>query len=370
MGKTRNLQGYAMIAFLIFLFILGLLIIVHEFGHFITAKKMGVRVEKFSLGFGPKIIVKQKNDTQYCLSAIPLGGYVKMAGDNLEEYKGQSFEYFAQPPGRRFWIIFCGPLLNYILGFLCFWLIFFVGYPTLTTKVGGLLDGFGAKKAGIQVGDKITAVDGKRVEFWEDLQRIIQNKKEAATVNLSILRNNEPYSIEVNIREKKLDDALGQKRSVGLLGITPFDEVIKVRQGFFKSFFLSAHKVWDLTTLTYKALGRMLTGKLSMRESVTGPLGIFYITSEAANLGIITLLHLVAVLNVSLAIFNLLPFPVLDGGHILLLAIEKIRGKFLGLKAERILTQIGLSVIITLAVFVTYNDVARFFGDKISKFFK
>lgn len=358
-----------MISLLIFLFILGILIIVHEFGHFITAKRMGVKVEKFSLGFGPAICVKKKNDTEYSLSAIPLGGYVKLAGDNLEEFKGNAFEFLAQPRKKRFWIIVCGPLLNYILGFLCFWFIFFVGYPALTTKVGGLLEGFGAKDAGIQVGDKILSVDGKKVDYWEDLQRIIQSKKEATKVRLSILRNNEQYSIDVNIKEKKIDDPLGQKQSVGLLGITAFEEVVKVRSGFFKSFILSTDKVFSLTAITYKALWRMLTGKLTLRESVTGPLGIFYITSKTANLGIIALLHLVAVLSVSLAIFNLLPFPILDGGHIALLVVEKIRGRLLGVKTERIITQLGLTFIITLAIIVTYNDLVRLFGDKISKFF-
>lgn len=360
-----------MISLFIFLFILGLLVIVHEFGHFISAKRLGVKVEKFSLGFGPTLLSKTKFDTQYCLNAIPLGGYVKLAGDNLEEYKGQNYEYLAKPVGKRFWIIILGPLLNYILGFLCFWFIFFVGYPTLTTKVGGLLEGFGAKDAGIQVGDRIIAVDGKRVELWEELQNIIQSKKQATTVSVSILRDSQQYTIEVNIKEKRIDDALGQKRNVGLLGITPFfDEFVKVRHGLFDSFFLSIQKVFDLTSTTYKALWRMTTGKLSMRESVTGPLGIFYITSKTANLGIIAILHLIAVLNVSLGIFNLLPFPVLDGGHIVLLGLEKIRGRLLGLKAERLITQIGMTAIITLALIVTYNDISRFFGDKISRLFK
>jgi len=359
-----------MISLLIFLFILGLLIIVHEFGHFILAKRVGVKVEKFSLGFGPKILSKKKNQTQYTISAIPLGGYVKLAGDNLEEYKGNADEYLSKPLRKRFAIILCGPLLNYLLGFLCFWLIFFVGYPNLTTKVGGLVDGFGAKAAGIKVNDKIIAIDGQRVYFWEDLQKTIQRKKTATKVQLDILRDNKEYSIEVEIKEKKIDDQLGQKRSVGLLGISPVDEIVQVRHGLVKSFLLSINKTWELTTITYKALWRVITGKLSVRESMAGPLLIFVITSKAASLGIIAVLHLIAVLNVSLAIFNLLPLPLLDGGHVVLLAIEKMRGKLLSLKAERIITQIGFTIIISLAILVTYNDILRLFGDKISKFFK
>jgi len=350
--------------------ILGLLIIVHEFGHFIVAKKLGVKVEKFSFGFGKRILSKKKDGTEYSISLIPLGGYVKLAGDSLEEFKNNPDEYLSKKPFERCQIIFFGPLLNYVLGFLCFWLIFFVGYPTLTTKVGGLVDGFGAKSAGIQIGDKIIAIDGKKVDFWEDLQMAIQDKKAAAKVALSVLRDNKEYTIDVRIKEKRLDDALGQKRSVGLIGITPNGEIIKVKHGLLESFILSITKTLDLTILTYKALWRMITGKLSMRESITGPLGIFYITSKAASIGMIAILHLVAVLSVSLCIFNLLPLPVLDGGHIVLLVIEKIRGRQLGMKAERIITQIGFTLIVSLAVFATYNDLLRIFGDKLTKFIK
>lgn len=359
-----------MISFIIFLFILGILVIVHEFGHFIIAKRIGVKVEKFSLGFGPQILSKKKKDTEYSIRVVPLGGYVKLAGDNLEECKGRSYEYFAQPPGKRFWIIIFGSLMNYILGFLFFWFIFFIGYPTLTTKVGGLRDGFGAKEAGIQVGDKITAVDGKKVTYWEELQKIIQTKKEATNVRLSILRGNQGYTIDVNIKEEKMDDLLGKKHSVGLLGIAASEEIVKLRHGFFASFLLGLNETWDLTTLTYKAIWRMITGQLSMRESVTGIVGMYVITSKVVSIGIIPLLHLVAVLSVSLSIFNLLPLPVLDGGHILLLGLEKIRGKTLSLKTERIITHIGLTMIVSLAILVTYNDIVRFFGDSISKIFK
>lgn len=359
-----------MLSLLAFLFVLGILIIVHEFGHFIVAKKIGVRVEKFSLGFGPRIISKVKNNTEYSVNLIPLGGYVKLAGDSQEEYKGAADEYLSKTPKERAKIIFMGPLLNYALGLVCFWIIFVAGYPTLTTKVGGLIDGYGAKNAGIQVGDKIVAVNGKKVEFFEDMQKTIQEKKNAQLVKLSIVRNNHEFSIDVNIKEKELDDPLGRRYSVGLIGITPADELIKVKHGIFESSFLAVNKTWSLTALTYLGFWRIITGHLSMQESITGPLGIFYITSQAAHLGVIALLHLLAVLSVSLAIFNLLPLPILDGGHIMFLIIEKIRGRSLSLKIERIITQIGMTVLLSLVLLVTYNDIVRLFGDKISKLVK
>jgi regulator of sigma E protease len=358
-----------MLTFLIFMLILSTVVIVHEFGHFIIAKRTGVRVEKFSLGFGPTLLKKKKNETEYCLSAIPLGGYVKLAGDSLEEYKGKKYEYLSQSAGRRFQIIFFGPLLNYFLGLLLFCVIFFVGYPTFTTKVGGLLDGFGAKTAGIKEGDLITAVDGESVFFWENLQKIIQSKKNTEKVLLSVLRESRNFEVEVRIREKSVDDAIGGKRNVGLLGITPFDEIVTVKHGLVESLGLGIMKSWELTAMTYKALWFMMTGKLSMRESITGLPGMYFITSKAARMGMIAVLHLVAVLSISLAIFNLLPLPVLDGGHILFLGIEKLRGRALSIKTERVITQVGVMLILTLAILVTCNDLSRFYPDKIEKVF-
>ncbi|MFH0918567.1 MAG: RIP metalloprotease RseP [Candidatus Omnitrophota bacterium] len=356
-----------MIAILIFILILSLLIIVHEFGHFIAARKNGVRVEQFSLGFGPLIFKIKKGDTEYKLNLIPLGGYVKMAGDSQSECRGAKDEYFAKAPGRRFQIIFCGPLLNYFLGFLFFWFIFFIGYPSLTSKVGGLIDGYGAKVAGLQVGDNIVAVDGAKVGFWEELQQAIRERKTSSSVRLKVLRDHQVLEFNVPIKDKALDDQLGQKRVLGIIGISPLDEIIEVKHGFFDSAYLGFKKTIDLTVMTYIGLARLVSGKMSMRDSMTGPLGIFFITSKAAKLGLVALMHLVAVLSVSLAIFNLLPLPILDGGHLFLLGLEKIRKKALGAKTEEIINNVGLSLMITLALFVTYNDILRLYGDKLSK---
>jgi regulator of sigma E protease len=355
----------------VFIIVLSILIIVHEFGHFIAAKKAGVKVEIFSLGFGKRLFTRKRDATEYTISAIPLGGYVKLAGDNLEEYKGKPDEYFYQPVYKRFAIIFCGPLFNYLLGFLIFWAIFFAGYPTLTTKVGGLIDGMGAKEAGLEAGDKVIAVEGKKVAVWEEMQESIQSNKDREKISITVLRNGQEYAFTVKIKKTPLQDILGQKRDVGLIGIKPdLNDSVKIRHGFFESSVLGFKKSVELTALTYKALWFMIMRKISVRESVSGPLGIFLVTTQATKMGLIALMHLVAVLSISLAIFNLLPLPALDGGHVLLLCIEKVRGRYLSKKAEDIFSRIGFSFIILLAVLVFYNDLVRFgFIGKIIKFF-
>jgi len=199
----------------------------------------------------------------------------------------------------------------------------------------------------------------------------------------------------VRIKTQEFFDAMGRKHSVGLLGIKPSDQLTTVRHGIFESVWLSINKTWELTVLTYTGLWRMITRQISVKESVTGPLGIFFIASKAVKVGMIAVLHLMAVLSVSLAIFNLLPFPVLDGGHIIFLALEKLRDRALSIKVEQVITQLGFMLIIALALFVTYNDIMRilsiamakeylindvnwkpdfndiirFFGEKISKIF-
>src|SRR3989338_1165021 len=351
-----------MISFFITIIILSVLILAHEFGHFVFARRMGVRVEKFSLGFGPRVWGVKAKGTEYCLSAIPLGGYVKMAGDDLGEYKGANDEYFSKKPGKRFWILCSGSLLNYLMGFLLFWLIFFTGYPAPTAKVGGLLDDFGAKAAGLQPGDRILSVNGQMVSLFEELQNIIQEQNALSKVTLLVRRDNQDKIIEVSIKEKETTDLLGQKLKIGLLGVIPSEETVTVRHGLIPSLALGARRTWLLTVLTYKGIWYMVTGRLSLRESVTGLPGIFVLTSKAARAGLSAVLNLMAVLSISLGLFNLLPFPVLDGGHILFLGLEKIRGRPLSVKADRAVTQAGLAVLVTLVIFVTYNDLMRFFG--------
>jgi len=344
---------------------------VHEFGHFIVAKRLGVRVEKFSFGFGPKIVSFKKGETEYLISAIPLGGYVKMAGDEpWEKLSHQKWEFLSRSIFDRFKIIAAGPLLNYILAFLIFSVIFIFGSPTLTTEVGGLMADYPAKAAGLAAGDKIVSVDGKDVKFWEDMTEAIR-KHVDGDIALSVERGGKAFDMKIKPMVRSTKDIFGNVTKIALLGITPSQRIGKEKYPFPQCFIVGGKKLIQLTAMTYKALWAIITGKLSMKESMTGPIGIFMITGQAAKLGFIYILHLMAILSASLAIFNVLPLPVLDGGHMLFLGIEKLRGKPLSLKAQEVIVNIGITFLIMLTVFIFYNDIIKFgIFDKVAKIFR
>lgn len=360
-----------MLSLIYFIILLGVLILVHEFGHFIVAKRLGVRVERFSFGFGPKLLSFKRGETEYLISAVLLGGYVKMAGDEPgEKLKNKSWEFLSRGAADRFKIIFAGPLLNYILAFLIFSVIFLFGSPALTTEVGGFLKGYPAEKQGLAVGDKVLTVDSKGVKYWEDMTDIIHKHSEGP-LKISVERSGKVIEKEIVPVIRKTRDIFGKEVSVALIGITPSQKIENVRYGFPQFFYMGYKKLITLTGMTYKALWSVMIGRLSVKESMTGPIGIFVVTSQAAKMGFIYILHLMAILSASLAIFNLLPFPVLDGGHILFLAIEKLRGRPLSIKAQEAISNVGVSLLILLTILIFYNDIIKFgIADKAMKVFK
>jgi regulator of sigma E protease len=343
-----------------FVAVLSVLVIVHEFGHFIIAKRIGVRVEKFSIGFGPEIFGITKGDTRYIISLIPLGGYVKMTGETSEEnIKGEKWEYLSRSAGERARIIFAGPLLNYVLAFLIFSFVFMIGYPTFTTKIGNLLPEYPGQIAGLKEGDRILKINGNDVRYWDEVTAMVHTNKDP-DIELLIDRDGERIGLTVKTKSEDIKTVFGSKVKVGLMGIMPAMDVTYVKYNLPRAAYEGSRKLFTLTYITYRALWASLTGAVPFKESVTGPIGIFYITGQAARLGFVYLLHLMGVLSASLAIFNLLPVPVLDGGHILFLVIEKIRRKPLSRKLQENMTQAGLMLLICLMLFVFYNDFMRF----------
>jgi len=349
-----------MLSLIAFIAVLSVLIIVHEAGHFFVAKRLGIRVEKFSFGFGPRVAGLRAGDTEYILSAIPLGGYVKMAGDEPgEALKGERWEFLSRSVFDRFAVIVAGPALNYILAFAIFSVIFMFGSPTMTTEVGGLLKDYPAEKSGIAVGDRIVSVDGRAVRYWEDMTAAIHSHA-GGPVRLTVDREGSIRDVAIDPVVRATKDIFGKERSVSLIGVSPSQKIESVKYGFVEAIGMGGRKLLQLTGMTYKALWAMVIGQMSFKESMTGPIGIFVITGQAAKMGLIYILHLMGILSASLAIFNLLPFPVLDGGHIFFLAIEKLRGKPLSMKAQERIANVGVTLLIAFTVFVFYSDIVKF----------
>ena len=342
--------------------IFSVLIVIHEFGHYIAAKHSGVRVDKFSLGFGPVLFRRKGKETEFVICAFPLGGYVKMAGDTREDHKGFEHEFLSKPIGIKSKIVFAGPLFNYLLALVIFCIMAFIGFPYPDSVVGSVLEDYPAASSGVQEGDRVLAVDGKEVEHWLDMAEKIYQAE--GVTSLRIEREGEVISLDIPLRQKEIIDDFGKKKNVSVIGIGASSQIKIVKYNFPQAIIKGFQSLLNFTFLVIKGFLFMILGKIPFKEAVGGPLAIYYYTSEAVKIGIVTTLGLVAALSVSLTIINLLPIPVLDGGHLLFFFLEKVRGKPISEKVEDNLTRIGLSFLIVFLVFVIYNDCVRY-GSKI-----
>ncbi|UCD14833.1 MAG: RIP metalloprotease RseP [Candidatus Omnitrophota bacterium] len=339
--------------------IFSILIVAHEFGHFLAARMSGVAVEKFSIGFGPKLFRIKGKETEFLVCLFPLGGYVKLAGDSRAECSGRPFEFLSRSPGIKMRIVFAGPLFNYLLAFMLFWLSFtFVGFPSSNTVIGEVLGDYPAYSAGIREGDKVLEVNNEKVGTWHQMAYIIHQSREK--VLLKIERNKEVFDLEVPLKEEKIVDEAGKSKSVYVVGIAAKVE----KYNPFKAFFKGMAALVRVTVFTVKGLASIIIGKIPFKKAVAGPLGIFYFTHQAVQMGIITVINLTILLNINLAIVNLFPLPILDGGHVIIFFVEKLRKKPLNQKAEDFLTRLGFILIGILFIFIFYNDIIKF-GPKL-----
>jgi regulator of sigma E protease len=343
------------------IFVLGILIFFHELGHFVVAKRSGIRVERFSLGFPPKMIGKKIGDTEYCISWIPLGGYVKMAGEDPYEtnLEGKPDEFTSKPVGIRAMVIAAGPIMNLVLAVLIFWgIIFFRGKFEIhddTSIVGMVSAGEPADLAGIQPGDEIVSVNGIEVNtFWEMAEIIYQHVEEP--VEVKWVRDGREFVATITTYKDRVLDENGDMQNVGKIGLGP--SFTMIRFGFFKSLIVAVGTVWEFLVETVIFIFQLITGAASVKL-VGGPLFIAQTAGETARSGFVSLLAFMAVLSINLSLINLLPIPVLDGGHLLFLSIEKIKGSPLSLKQRATMQQIGLAFLLLLIIFITYNDFLR-----------
>ncbi|MBL8014244.1 MAG: site-2 protease family protein [Candidatus Omnitrophica bacterium] len=354
---------------IIFLAVLSVLILVHEWGHFITAKKLGVKVEQFALGIGKKIFSFMHNGTEFRLCAFPLGGYVKMAGDERAQCKGSSDEYFSKSPGHRALIVLMGPVVNIVFAYLCFCIVFMIGYvdmdkssQKIESKIGEVLKGSAAQKAGLLPQDKILAIGDKKTLNWPNVQDAIAESKDQV-LTFSIERSGVEMDVEVTPENHKQKDIFGRERLSRRVGISPDklksdQSMVVVKYNFFEALGKAGQELWDVTLKTYQGLYEMVIGVRSAKEAM-GIVGIFFVIKYATSVGLSFLLHIVGVISASLAIFNLLPIIPLDGGHLLLLGIEKLRKKPLPVQVEEWIMKIGFTLIIMLALFIFYVDFER-----------
>jgi regulator of sigma E protease len=354
---------------LIFIFVLSILILVHEWGHFITAKRLGVGVERFALGFGPTLYARMHKGTLYMINLIPLGGYVKMAGDERSQCQGRPEEFYSKPPGHRALVILNGPVVNFIFAYICLFLVFMVGYPDLSNKVGEIIEDYPAAEAGLQIGDQILMVDATAVESWSGLQEAIAASS-APRIRLKIRREGEEITETLVPRTENMKTIFGKYKEVRLIGIRPSEEMVSLKYGMGTSLIKASQELARITSMTYNAIFSILNGSMSAKENLTGPIGIFYVIKKAAEMGVSHLLLMLGVISASLAIFNLLPIIPLDGGHLFLLGIEKVRGHALPQRVDEYISRVGFALIIFMALFVFYSDFVRFgWMDKVIQLF-
>ena len=341
--------------------VLGALIFVHELGHFLVAKRAGVRVLKFSLGFGPKIIGFTRGGTEYLLSAIPLGGYVKMHGeDPKEEVADPEGSFSAQSVGWRSLIILAGPGSNFLLAIVIFWIVYTLGVPTLATKVGEVMQGFPAHEAGVLTGDRITAIDGRPIEKWEELATQI-HKSPGQPVRLTVEREGNRFDLVVAPKATRQKNLFGEEQEVGLLGIAPAEEFLTERSNPAVALGRALYKTYDLSRLILLTFVKLVQGVVPAK-TIGGPLLVAQMAGQQARQGILNLMFFTALLSINLGILNLLPIPILDGGHLFFSLIEAARGKPVSLQKREMAQQVGLALLVALMIFAFYNDIFRLLG--------
>lgn len=343
---------------LVFILVLSVLIIVHEWGHYISARWFGIKVEKFSIGFGRPLFRKRLGDTEFLVSAVPLGGYVKMAGDERGTCRGQRDEFYAHPVWHRAVVVLMGPAVNIVFAWLCFLFILITGYPSLTPQVGRVMEGMPAQAVGLQAGDVIQMINGQSIRTWDELKQAVSQSK-GQPLTLEFIRDGTTRRVVVEPAMKEIENIFGVRQTLPLLGIQPEPKVVLLRYGVGESLIRSVQEIGKTITTTIQALFYVATGVMPAKDALAGPIRIFDLISQAFHLGAAYLIYIMAVISANLAVFNLLPIPVLDGGHLLFFLIEAVRRRPLPQRTEERLSQLGLTVLIGLMIFVIFNDMQQ-----------
>ena len=343
--------------------VLGVLIFVHELGHFLAAKWFRVGVLTFSLGFGPKLIGKKVGETQYQISIIPLGGYVKMVGEEPgekipPEMIPKSFSH--QPVSRRLGIVFAGPFFNFLFAVAAFAAVFVAGMPTLLPEVGEVKPDLPAFQAGLQKGDRILEVNGSPAKRWEDLAKVIHDSADRPLV-LKVEREQKTFQVTVTPQASLQKNIFGDDVRVGLIGISPSGNTFIERIDPFSALYRATLQSWRVAELTVISIYKIIEGKISAK-TIGGPILIAQLAGQQAKAGALSLIVFMAVISINLVILNILPIPALDGWHLLVFLIESAVGRPVSLKLRERAQQVGIFLLIFIMLMVFYNDISRIIG--------
>lgn len=340
--------------------VLGILVFVHELGHFIMAKRLGIGVITFSLGFGPKLLGRRIGETQYQIAAVPLGGFVKLIGENPEEEvkeEDRARSFSAAPIWKRSLIVAAGPFFNFLLAIALFSTINLFGVPSLPAKIGELSPGLPAEEAGLKKGDAVLSIDGEKVSKWDDLSRIIRgsNGKE---LTLQVKRNEETFEVKVVPQSSKTKNLFGEEIQIFMIGIQPSDDVIIEKVNPVVALGMGFAQTWSGIKLTVVSIWKLIE-RVIPAKTIGGPILIAQLAGEQARRGLVSFALFMAILSINLGVINLFPIPILDGGHFVFLALEGILRRPISIRKMEIAQQVGLILIILLMVFAFYNDILR-----------
>ena len=370
----QNLASWAPLGLPAFLFVITLVVFFHELGHFAVARFFGVKVDSFSIGFGPAIFGwTDGKGTRWKISWIPLGGYVKFFGDLdasskpdrerlgglPEKEREQAFQF--KPLYQRALIVLAGPVANFVLAIVIFTLTFmFIGQQIVSPIVDGVQPHSAAQAAGIKPGDVIETVNGEHIGSFADLQRII-SLRPGFPLAITVSRKGAPITLQATPRLVEVTDRLGEKEKQGVLGIFNRGgkgEVTLVRYGPVGALQVACSQTWEIVTTTFTYVGLMVSGHEDPAQ-LSGPIGIARISGAVATLGFLALINLAALISVSIGLVNLFPIPVLDGGHLLYYGCEAVLGRPLGERAQDVGFRLGLAFVLGLMLLATWNDLIR-----------
>jgi len=336
---------------LITLLIIAVLILVHEWGHFITARKIGIPVWEFSIGFGPKIYGRKKDGVEYSLRLIPLGGYVRMAGEEPGDANDPN-GFNNRTPLEKMGVAFAGPFMNFVLALLIFVYIYsVVGIPRVVDQplIGQVVANTPAEKGGLQANDLVLQANNKDIKTWGEFTVAISSTPEGQPLNLTVKRNEQMLNLSVT----PVKNETTGKPSIGVMSALAYD-----KQGIISAIKIGFQQTYELTVLLLSSLGILISGGASVND-LAGPVGIYKLIGEAAQAGMVLLLSFTAFLSINLGILNLLPIPALDGSRIVFALVEAIRKKPLEPEKEGFIHWLGFLFLIMLMVLVTYNDIVR-----------